>query len=268
MTAVNSKSDDPKPRQKLVIGSQTQFASIGGMPELLEIDQEIGRPHMTKPLMWNSQAWSRRLEIPWVIGEIGQLEGVSILDVGSGMSSMPIYLARHGAKVISVDPEIPAGLPDGVRRIRAAVPLLPFKDDTFDVVCCVSVLEHIPGDVTVMFKELCRVARRSVMVTFDVALNLLSTGGLSAVELRAFARSVGTKLEFPPDILVPVGPEKARVSGVAVCLMRVDETDGRWAVPRLNGIRSLLVQLHRRAMGWVGVARRAREKGRKKIRKI
>jgi len=254
---------------KLLIGSQSLLASIGSPPELLAIDEEIGHPLMTDPLLWNSQAWSRRLEIPWVLREIGQLENLTILDVGSGASAMPIYLARHGAAVTSIDPDIPSGLPGGVGRIRAALPRLPFRDGSFDVVCCISVLEHLPTDVALSFRELCRVARRSVLVTFDIATTPLSMIGLSGVELRAFAKAAGIKPGYPPDPLVPVGPEKDFwVGGVGVCLMRVNRKDRGWPAPHLNVMQVMLARFQRMTQSLVWRARRTSRKRKTRTSRI
>ena len=253
----------PETRAKFVIGSQSLLDSLGPVPELLNIDEEVNRPLITEPLLWNSQAWSRRLEIPWIIAEIGEPRRLAVLDVGSGGSALPIFLARHGAAVTSVDPDFPSGLPGGLNRIHAALPRLPFKDCSFDVVCCVSVLEHLPTDVTLSFRELCRVARKSLLVTFDIATTPLAMVGLSGLELRAFSKATGMAPEFPPDPLVPIGPEKAFwAGGIGVCLMRVEKTDNGWPVPRLNTAQMKLVRLHRRIQSWVWRVRRTFRKRR------
>jgi hypothetical protein len=48
----------------LVVGSASQLASFESIPELLSIGKEIGRHVMSNLLLWNSLAWSRRLELP------------------------------------------------------------------------------------------------------------------------------------------------------------------------------------------------------------
>src|SRR5437867_3453788 len=114
---------------KFEMASISILARLKPIPDLLRIDREIGVPYLALPRLLNSQAWSRRVELPWTLTEIGPTSAVTILDVGSGVSSLPVFLARNGARVISVDPK-PANLPNEERitRIRAALPNLPFRD--------------------------------------------------------------------------------------------------------------------------------------------
>ena len=239
------------------IGSRRALDEVGELPELLEIDREINRPYMTDPPLFNSQAWSRRLEIPWVIKEVGEPEGLSILDVGSGTSALPVFLGRRGARVVSVDPEVFHGLPgDMTVRAVAALPRLPFKDASFDIVCCISVLEHLPLDIGLHFAELCRVARRKVIITFDVALSPLAVLGLSSVELKALSRALGKRIVFPKEMLKPAEPERRIcVIELGVCMMAVEKTGGAWPSVRLSEFERRLVRLHRKVQKWAGKAR-------------
>ncbi len=56
--------------------------------------------------------WHYLLDITWILGELGPLQGKRILDAGAGTGLLQWYLAQHGAEVISVD-----------RLSRAALPL-------------------------------------------------------------------------------------------------------------------------------------------------
>jgi len=229
-----------------VVGSRSDLESVGRIPELLEIDKEIGRPVIAEPLVYNSQTWSRLLELPWIIRQLGPLGSLSVLDVGSGVSALPIYLARHGAKVISIDPEVPPGLPAGVTRVRAALPHLPFRDTTFDVVCCVSVIEHLPFDVDLSYSELTRVARNRIIITFDVAKSPLAVFGLSRVELKALARAVGKGLVFPEDRLKPsIAERKVWIVQTAVCLLEAIRTDRGWPAIHLSAGERRRIRFHR-----------------------
>lgn len=243
MLSMNSETGESS---TLVVGSRSDLESVGRVPELLEIDKEIDRPVFAEPLVYNSQTWSRLLELPWIVRRLGPLSDHSVLDVGSGVSALPIYLARHGAKVVSVDPEVPPGLPAGVTRVRSALPHLPFRDTSFDVVCCVSVIEHLPFDIGISFAELSRVARNRVIVTFDVAKSPLAVFGLSRVELKALARAVGKGAVFPEDRLKPSNAErKAWVVQTAVCLLEAVRTERGLPVIHINASERRRIRFHR-----------------------
>jgi len=236
---------------QILIGSESNLRKIKPVPELLDIDREIGMPYALDSRLFNSQAWSRRLELPWVVSCISPVEGLSVLDVGSGASALPIFLSRHGASVISVDPETLRGLPDNsVSRIRAALPHLPFRDGAFDVVSCISVLEHLKGFFDEYLDELCRVARRRVVLTFDAAFGPFSLTGLSPCELRAFAKMLGKSLVRPTDRLGPSGVER-RILGphLGVCMVYIDRPEGGWRHLRLSRGRRFLIRLYRATHG-------------------
>jgi len=218
------------------------------VPELLAIDEEINRPYMTNPMMYNSQAWSRKLELPWVIAHIDQIKGSSILDVGSGFSSLPIFLSRKDANIVAIDPRSVRVLPDEkVIRIKAALPKLPFRDESFDVVSCVSVLEHMGSDISESFAELCRVARKRVIVTFDLALSPIAVVGLSSIEYRAFARMIKKHLIFPPDILTsPIKEQGSWGSKIGVCLLYIEKSVDGWPSLRLSKTQRMFIRIQRK----------------------
>lgn len=53
---------------------------------------------------------------------------------------------------------------DRARALEADISALPFEDDTFDLVLCTEVLEHLPEPRTVV-RELSRVSARHVFLT-------------------------------------------------------------------------------------------------------
>ncbi len=125
---------------------------------------------------------NRYLEYPWTANALQPVTGLSLLDVGASRSPLTILLAHQGAEVVALDPDplvmdLPtmatrAGLPAAARSITPQLHdarAMPFADDTFDRVCSVSVLEHIPenGDSEVS-REMARV---------------LAPGGLMALTL-------------------------------------------------------------------------------------
>lgn len=232
---------------ELRIGREADLRAVRSIPELRDIDREIGEPYIRSPPIFNSEAWSRRLELPWVVGKIGPPHGKAILDVGSGASALPIYLARQGATVVSVDPSPPSRRRGSeTHRVQAALPRLPFRDRSFDVVTCVSVLEHLPLDLGASVGELCRVARHRVILTFDVALGPLAWLGLGRSEVEALADAVGVQFTLPPDPLTPGAIERS-VCGpqVSVGLACMDRAVGGWPSVSMGAAGKALVRLHR-----------------------
>jgi SAM-dependent methyltransferase len=99
--------------------------------------------------------------------------GRRVLDAGCGSSAFTAYLARHGNRVHGIDVN-----PTAVARLRphcaglsvGDLQALPYRDETFDRVFCISVLEHT-RDPLRCFDELWRVTRRggTLTVTGDYA---------------------------------------------------------------------------------------------------
>jgi SAM-dependent methyltransferase len=97
----------------------------------------------------------------------------SILDVGCGTGRALVYLSRHhgGVQLAGVDPVaellhratssngVPANL-----LIRGQGQALPFADGSFDAVCEVGTLHHVP-DPAAVIREMTRVARRAVFLS-------------------------------------------------------------------------------------------------------
>lgn len=78
--------------------------------------------------------------------EVGRT--ASILDIGCG--SDPLFLkSMEVAGRFGIDRLVPAVAPDGPVQIAiadvGALPTLPFKDETFDAVTMLAVLEHLPA---------------------------------------------------------------------------------------------------------------------------
>jgi SAM-dependent methyltransferase len=98
-----------------------------------------------RPRGLHAPAWSdeRAIEIPWCLARYDGERRV--LDVGSAYAEAP-YLEGLGAlaapELVTVDLNEPADVVADVRD-------LPFPDDRFDLVYCISTLEHIGRDNSV-----------------------------------------------------------------------------------------------------------------------
>lgn len=129
----------------------------------------------------NLYAWSRQWEYPYHAANMPQ-EPQRVLDAGSGITFYPFYLASLGHQVSCCD--LTDSLTRAFEEARRATSLpveffgasiaeMPFADETFDVLSCVSVLEHVPSELRVkVVREFARVLRPGgrLIVTADVSL--------------------------------------------------------------------------------------------------
>ncbi len=112
-------------------------------------------------------ALTERLEYGLVFETAGRLDGLRVLDVGSGDGMFAIKAAQRGAAATGVDPD-PATLAAAADRARAmGVSLrlgggraeqLPFADGTFDMVISIAVLCFV-ADADAAIREMARVLR-------------------------------------------------------------------------------------------------------------
>jgi SAM-dependent methyltransferase len=106
---------------------------------------------------------------------LGAPAGVTVLDVGGGHGQLALPLAASGAAVtvFGSDPACarriaPAVAAGRVRFVAGDLLALPFPDRSFDVVVSVRLLPHC-GRWTALVGELCRVARRAVIVDYPTS---------------------------------------------------------------------------------------------------
>ncbi|MEA1958233.1 MAG: class I SAM-dependent methyltransferase [Chloroflexota bacterium] len=128
-----------------------------------------------------------------LLGAMGDFSGLKVLDVGPGDSTFCIFMDSLGADVVTIDYPQPfapdkEGFRTNCRRNGIAVHLgtmlqLPYEDESFDLVTCISTIEHldtnqqwkpIPDrdfiDATIQaLKEMCRVVKRGgqLFITSD-----------------------------------------------------------------------------------------------------
>jgi ubiquinone/menaquinone biosynthesis C-methylase UbiE len=120
--------------------------------------------------------------------------GASILDVGGGHAQIapPLIEAGYEVTVVGSDPVCSARLEPWIAQGRCrfeAVDLrrLPYADASFDVVVCLRLLPH-SVEWAGLIAELCRVARRSVVVDYP------STRSANAFSARLFSLKRGIEL--------------------------------------------------------------------------
>lgn len=117
---------------------------------------------------------SKQWEYPWALDRARLAPGSRVLDAGCGASIFPVYLAEQGHDVSAVDLYPPSGLAEHhgvpIDYVNAGITELPFEDETFDAVFCISVIEHLGHEgVLGALAELRRVARPGarLMITTD-----------------------------------------------------------------------------------------------------
>ncbi len=105
------------------------------------------------------------------IDEVLRLKPNSVLETGIGDKTVANFLKGQGITVATLD--INEGLkPDVVGNILT----MPFQDNSFDVVLCAEVLEHLPFEkFAAGLQELKRVSKKSVVLSlphFGLSLKL------------------------------------------------------------------------------------------------
>jgi len=89
------------------------------------------------------------------INEIVRLEPNSILEIGIGSGFVSKYLKERGINITTLDFD-PSLNPDRVGSVLD----IPFEDNSFDVVACYEVLEHLPYEnFTEALSEIFRVSK-------------------------------------------------------------------------------------------------------------
>ncbi|MFW5947212.1 MAG: class I SAM-dependent methyltransferase [Gemmatimonadota bacterium] len=141
-------------------------------PDYRTVLEEMDRLLAADPISYLHPG--KRWEYPWALERAGLPAGARVLDVGSGDSIFPVYLARQGHQVTAVDLAF-----DGTLGERHGVPLgyaradmtsLPLPAEAFDAVFCLSVIEHLPDPaVPRALAELRRVLRpgKPLLLTTD-----------------------------------------------------------------------------------------------------
>jgi SAM-dependent methyltransferase len=89
----------------------------------------------------------------------------SLLDVGAGSGYVAGLMTPFFERVTALDLEEPDIADEGIVAVKGDVTQLDFPDDSFDVVLCTEVLEHIPPEsLQKACNEICRTARHCVVV--------------------------------------------------------------------------------------------------------
>lgn len=153
------------------------------------------------PYTWNH--YCRHWEYACAILYSGIRAGMKVLDVGGAGSLLPYYLASAGCQVCATDVQ-EIGANDRLAELFQVeltynvqdVQSLSYEDNSFDIVTCISVIEHVPDDATAM-KEMARVLKKGgvLALSTDVHPQYL----LYPDALRSARKKAGLKYEGLPD---------------------------------------------------------------------
>ena len=144
--------------------------------------RDYGRRWVEDPL----GQWSRQWEYPFVFDRIRQLgsdQSLRILDAGSGATFFPYFLSIQNPAIrvscCDYDDSL-SSIYDQLNRNEecaadfsiADLRTLPFEDHSFDVVYCISVLEHTNAYDAIV-GEFYRVLRPGgkLVITFDISID-------------------------------------------------------------------------------------------------
>ena len=147
--------------------------------------QEYRRKWVADPL----HQWSRQYEYPFVYFHVRdyinnqQKSHLKTLDAGSGVTFFPYYLCSNSPKikVYCCDYDLTHGqIFDNINKnlnlpnnfFPADIRRLPFGTSTFDIVYCISVLEHT-DDYDIIIQEFKRILKPNglFIVTFDISID-------------------------------------------------------------------------------------------------
>jgi SAM-dependent methyltransferase len=126
--------------------------------------------------------WSRQWEYPFVLANLpAEGFGRRLLDAGSGYRFFAPMLARRGFEVEACDldasigpkyDEIAARYDVAIEFTQQNLSKLTYADESFDFICCISVLEHTrERDSIVREFRRCLKTGGELLLTFDVSVS-------------------------------------------------------------------------------------------------
>ncbi len=113
---------------------------------------------MTRQLLDPKHKGMRAWEYGLLLSNIKSRRGLKVLDLGSGNSALPFYLAKKGLRVTAFDLDDPLEKPNQkllklypqVKYEFGSMVSLPYKNNQFDLVICITTIEHLDFDFTKM----------------------------------------------------------------------------------------------------------------------
>lgn len=205
-------------------------------------------------------SWSRQWEYPYVFARVAEVvrthPRARILDAGSGATFLPFYLRRcfGGTTVACCDTDdtltdvfssLNRNMNGDINFSAADIRALPYDDQSFDLVYCVSVLEHTDSYRDIL-AELLRVSKRGQLaITFDVSLD--GTRDMRIENLDRLLRLLAGAFDKRPDLHRTVMSQLTNPAIVTTHTVHPDLLPWR-GPPLLHRLKSSLA--NRRLVAW------------------
>ncbi len=178
-----------------------------GLPEAEVIDAYRVLRRVNRQFFGGRRPMARELDR--YLGDEQAPARVTLLDVGSGSGDLARFaedhLAKRGAptRAIALDRDPTAAslaVADGLLAVRGDALRLPFADASIDLVTAVKFAHHLHGpELTTLFAEMSRVARRRVLV-LDIRRHWLAYAGFVAWS-HVFTRNRLVRHDGPLSVL-------------------------------------------------------------------
>jgi ubiquinone/menaquinone biosynthesis C-methylase UbiE len=201
-------------------------------------------------------AWSRRWEYPFAFEAIkecadaGRGGMIRVLDAGAGITFFPYYLAEclGNVDVICVDYDellpglysrINSTLGSEIRFQLNSIDRIDTADQSFDVVYCISVLEHT-RNYSAIIREFKRLLRPGgvMIVSFDVSMN--DRADIPVAEAKALLSTLRECFNaVDPEAVEAFQKFEPSISDAIVTTKYINKVHPErlpWVAPRLSGM--------------------------------
>lgn len=113
------------------------------------------RRHEPLPAGYGQYMDERVVEYPWLLSRLGRETSAFLLDAGSTLNNLAVLehssLSSYKKYIITLAPESACYWQKGISYIYDDLRDLLFRDSFFDVVTCISTLEHVGMDNTALY---------------------------------------------------------------------------------------------------------------------
>lgn len=116
--------------------------------------------------------WSRYISVLREVLKINSFDKKSVLDVGSGGGEILAFLGSQMHDIFLLDIRKECFKHISAQAIVGEGSTLPFKDNSFDTIVAVSIIEHVPQEFRAkLFMEFERVCKRKLIIHCPVESN-------------------------------------------------------------------------------------------------